>query len=146
MHSHRIPREIVTSIALSMLTVVAGAAATGPVRLKSPNGSLDVSIATVEKQTVQPDAGQLAYSVSFRNKPLLEWSNLGLAFEGAPTLGSAVRIDSSDSTTHDETWKSVQGKANPIRDHYNAVTVQAVDTAAGGARIAVEFRAYDDGV
>ena len=40
----------------------------------------------------------------------------------------------------------MQGKANPIRDHYNAVTVQTVETAAGGRRLVLEARAYDDGV
>ena len=38
------------------------------------------------------------------------------------------------------------GKANPIRNHYNAVTVQTVETAASGRRLTIEARAYDDGV
>ena len=146
MLTNRIIRYIVRGLAFAAVTFGANAAVTGPVRLKSPNGALEVSIATVQGQNVKPDAGQLAYAVTFRNKPVLEWSNLGLAVEGAPALGSAVRIDSSESASHDETWKSVQGKANPIRDHYNALTVQAVDTAATGRRMTVEVRAYDDGV
>ena len=40
----------------------------------------------------------------------------------------------------------MQGKANPIRNHYNAVTVQTVETAANGRRLVMEARAYDDGV
>ena len=40
----------------------------------------------------------------------------------------------------------MQGKANPIRNHYNAVAVQTVETAASGRRLAIEARAYDDGV
>ena len=40
----------------------------------------------------------------------------------------------------------MQGKASPIRNHYNAVTVETVETAAAAARFAIEARAYDDGV
>ena len=76
----------------------------------------------------------------------MEWSNLGLAFEGAPALGPAMRIASSHNSAGDETWNSVAGKANPIRDHYNAVSVQTVETTAAGRRVTIEARAYDDGV
>ncbi len=110
-----------------------------PPTVKSPNGALEMSIGTVRD-------GQLAYRVVFRGKPVIDWSNLGLAIEGAPVLGSAVRIESAETSSADETWNSVAGKANPIRNHYNAVTVQTVETGAGGRRLAIEARAYDDGV
>ena len=70
----------------------------------------------------------------------------GSLIEGSPALGPAVRIESSQASSQDETWNSVQGKANPIRNHYNAVTVQTVETAANGRRLVMEARAYDDGV
>jgi alpha-glucosidase len=122
------------------------AAQTGPVILKSPDGALEMTIGTVRGQAVQEAGGQLAYRVTFRGKPVLDWSNLGLAIEGSPVLGAAVRVELSQPSSQDETWKSIAGKANPIRNHYNAVTVQAVETAANGRRLAVEARAYDDGV
>jgi alpha-glucosidase len=77
---------------------------------------------------------------------VIEWSNFGLATEGSPALGPAVRIESSQASSQDETWTPVQGKASPIRNHYNAVTVQTVETAANGRRLVMEARAYDDGV
>jgi alpha-glucosidase len=117
-----------------------------PVILKSPNSGLELSIATVQGQAVQESGGQVAYRVTFRGKPVLDWSNLGLAIQGAPVLGSAVRIDSTKTSANDETWNSIAGKANPIRNHYNAVTVQTIETAPPGRRLAIEARAYDDGV
>jgi alpha-glucosidase len=122
------------------------AAAQAPVALQSPNGALEISIATVRGQAVQAAGGQLAYRVSFHGKPVIEWSKLGLLLEGSPALGPAVRIESSQPSSQDETWTSVQGKANPIRNHYNAVAVQTVETSAGGRRLTMEARAYDDGV
>jgi alpha-glucosidase len=126
-------------LGVALPAAFAAAAETEPVVLKSPNGAIEMSLATVR-------GGQLAYRVTFRGKVVLDWSNLGLAIEGAPVLGAAVRIESSQPSSHDESWQSVAGKANPIRDRYNAVTVQTVETAAGGRRLAIEARAYDDGV
>lgn len=144
MSTHPISPRIVKPVLIAALATIACAAE--PVHVKSPNGQLEISIATVQKQSVQPDAGQLAYSVRFGNKPVLEWSNLGLAIEGAPPLGSAVRIDSSEPSSHDDTWNPVAGKANPIRDHYHAATIRAVETGSPGRRLTIEVRAYDDGV
>ena len=95
-----------------------------------------------------PDAagGQLAYSIAFRGQPVLEWSNLGLLLEGASALGPAVRIETSQQSSQDETWKPVHGKTSPIRNQYNAVAVQTVETGQPARRLVVEARAYDDGV
>ncbi len=137
-------------IALS-LVLSAGlpaAAQTGQVSLKSPDGALELTVATVAGRggAISAAGGQLAYRVAFRGKPVLDWSNLGLAIEGAPVLGSAVRIESSQPSGKDETWNSIAGKANPIRNHYNAVTVQTLETAAAGRKLVIEARAFDDGV
>jgi alpha-glucosidase len=138
--------KVVKLSPLVLLAVLTAAAQTGPVVLTSPNAALEISIGTVRGQSVQAAGGQLAYRVAFRGQPVLQWSNLGLAIEGSPALGPAVRIESSQASSQDETWTSVQGKANPIRNHYNAVTVQTVETAANGRRLVMEARAYDDGV
>jgi alpha-glucosidase len=138
--------NIVRILALVPLALLTASAQTGPVVLQSPNGTLEISIATVQRQSVQAAGGQLAYRVAFRGQPVLEWSNLGLAFEGSPALGPTVRIESSQASSQDETWAPVAGKANPIRNHYNAVMVQTVETAPNGRRLVVEARAYDEGV
>ena len=138
--------KIVAILAPVLLTALTAVAQTSPVVLKSPNGALEISIATVRGQSVQTEGGQLAYRVAFRGQPVLEWSNLGLAIEGSPALGQAVRIDSSQPSSQDETWTPVQGKASPIRNRYNAVTVQTVETAPDARRLTIETRAYDDGV
>src|SRR5271157_1097765 len=121
------------------------AAAQPPVVVQSPNGALQLSIATLNGRSLQA-TGQLAYRVAFHAKPVLEWSKLGLALEGAAELGTAMRIESSQTSAGDGTWNSVAGKSNPIRDHYNAVSVQTVETTAAGRRLTIEARVYNDGV
>jgi alpha-glucosidase len=138
--------RIVRVLAPVLLGALTAAAQTGTVALKSPDGALDISIATLRGQSAQADGGQLAYRVAFRGKPVIEWSNLGLLLEGSPALGPGVQIESSWASSQDETWTAVQGKANPIRNHYNAVAVRTVETGANGRRLTIEARAYDDGV
>jgi hypothetical protein len=105
--------KIFRGLAFVLLTDLAGVAQTGQVALESPNGALEISVATVRGQAVQAAGGQLAYRVVFRGQPVLQWSNLGLLLEGAPALGPAVRIESSQASSQDETWTSVQGAPDP---------------------------------
>jgi hypothetical protein len=46
--------------------------------LKSPNGNLEISIATLTGETPSEAGGQLAYRVTFQDNSVLEWSHLGL--------------------------------------------------------------------
>src|SRR5271165_2627448 len=123
MYTHR---RLATLFSLSLAAGLVATAQT-PVALKSPDGALELSIATVGGQPAmvaqlsthvihsEESGGQLAYRVTFRGKPVVDWSNLGLAIQGAPVLGSAVRVESSKASASDTTWKSIAGKADPIR-------------------------------
>ncbi len=121
-------------------------AQTGPVVLKSPDGALEMFIATLRKGAPDAAGGQLAYRVSFRGKAVFDWSDLGLNLQGGPPLGNAVQVVKAEPSAKDDTWSGPHGKANPIRDHYNAVTVQVYEPERPGRRLSVEARAYDDGV
>ena len=116
-----------------------------PVTLKSPNSDLEIAIATLSEGSPSGE-GQLAYRVTFRGKPVLDWSSLGLDIQGAPPLGPAVRITGSENSSADESWRAPHGKANPIRDHYNAVRVRTSESGRRARMLEIEARAYDDGV
>jgi alpha-glucosidase len=138
--------KLLALVAAALPAVFTAAAQSQPVTLKSPNGALEISIATLRGRNPDAAGGQLAYSIAFRGQPVLEWSNLGLLLEGASALGPAVRIETSQQSSQDETWKPVHGKASPIRNQYKAVAVQTVETGQPARRLVVEARAYDDGV
>src|ERR1035441_1580182 len=108
--------KIVAIIAAALPAVFTAAAQSQPVTLRSPNGAIEISIATLRGRNPDAAGGQLAYSIAFRGQPMLEWSNLGLLLEGAPALGPAVRIETSQQSSQDETWKPVHGKTSPIRN------------------------------
>jgi len=93
--------KLVRTFAFVLLAVFTVSAQTGQVTLKSPNEALEISIATVRGQSVQPDGGQLSYSVNFRGQPVIQWSKLGLALEAVPAIGPAIRIESSRMASQD---------------------------------------------
>jgi len=127
------------------LIVCSANAQTGPVVLKSPNGEVEIAFATLSRGSQPAETGQLAYRASFRGKPVVDWSNLGLDIQGSQVLGAQVRITGSEQSQGDETWTAPQGKANPIRNRYNAVVIKAEETGSRRRFIEIEARAYDDG-
>src|ERR1035438_1168638 len=137
--------RVLAIVVVALPTVFTAGAQTMPVTLKSPNGALEISITTLRGRNPDAGGGQLAYSIVFRGQPVLEWSNLGRMLEGTPALGPAGRIETAQQSSHDETWKPVHGKSSPIRNQYNAVSVQTVETGQPARRLVVEARAYDDG-
>jgi alpha-glucosidase len=107
--------------------------------LSSPDGRLSITFDTAEE-------GQLVYEVSYQGKPVIVPSKLGLALGNYPVLGAGVKVDSAQPSSHDETYETIHGKSKPVRDHYNALRLELVESGFGGHRFAMEARAYDDGV
>jgi len=131
---------------LPLALCLALGAQTGPVELSSPDQKLEISFETVAGRRPSPSGGQLVYSVTYAGKPVIAPSRLGLALQGQPALGDHVRIVSSARDARDGTYDVIHGKSNPVRDHYNAVRIELSETGPRARRLAVEARAYDDGV
>ncbi len=121
------------------------AAQTSAVRLSSPDGRIEITFATRMGNADAAD-GALTYKVDFQGKPVLDWSRLGLEIQGQPPLGAAIRVVSSKTDQADETYRMPYGKSNPIRNHFRSVTLDLAEQARPFRKLAVEARAYDDGV
>jgi alpha-glucosidase len=114
------------------------AAAWGQGMVKSPDGSIELSFSA--------NQGQLAYSVSYRGRPILVDSALGLEMADQPVLGSHVRIVRTSAGAIDETYSMPHGKSNPIRNVCRKLSLEIEETAPPSRKFTVEARAYDDGV
>jgi len=110
----------------------------GQAPVKSPDGAIEMTIAA--------EAGRLAYGVTFHGKPVIAPSGLGLEIAGGPVLGSAVKIAGWHAGAVDETYTMLHGKANPVRNVCNTVSVDLEETAAPARKLTLEARAYNDGV
>ena len=87
---------------------------------------------------------QLAYTVSYQGKPLLEPSALRLDLKDQTPLGANVRIAASTPATNDETYRLVTGKASTVRNQYNALRLDLEELSAPSRKFSIEARAYDD--
>ena len=117
----------------------------GNVVLKSPDGRLAVTFETLQRD-LAAEAGQLVYSVAFRDKPLILHSALRLNLQGRRPLGAEVRIANVRATAHDDTYQLVTGKTKSVRDHYNSVALELEETGSSTGKLTVEARAYDDAI
>jgi hypothetical protein len=109
--------------------------------LKSPDGRLALDLSSIK--TVRP-----IYSLSFKNKPVVRDSRLGIELEGQPDLTDKFTIVSTDVNEVDERWKPVWGEVSEIRDNYRQLTVTLEQklAEAQGRTIVLRFRAFNDGI
>ena len=127
--------------------------------ISSPSGDLQL--------TFSMDATRPQYELSYKGKPVILPSHLGLelardkhASKGLneTDLMDGFEVEKTDTLSFDETWEPVWGETKTIRNHYNelAVTLQQKATAEGnhslptredGGRVLIlRFRLYDDGL
>ncbi|MBP8238765.1 MAG: glycoside hydrolase family 97 protein [Saprospiraceae bacterium] len=107
--------------------------------LKSPDGKILLEF------MLQPD-GAPAYSVSLADKVLLDTSTLGFTLKDAAALRTGFEVIKISTSTFDETWETVWGERNKIRNHYNELTAYLREKEAPNRLMNLVFRAYDDGV
>jgi alpha-glucosidase len=124
-------------------------AATCPAQLKSPDGKIELTFATM-KDNLPADTGRLVYYVTFNNKPLLNASGLRLDLQDQKPLGPDIRIIKSTPSANDSTYHPLAGKTSTVRDHYNAISIDLEESGAPGSsgarKLTLEARAYDDAV
>ena len=114
--------------------------------LKSPDGKLSMTF------TIAPD-GSPTYSLSYGETTILRPSHLGYEMRGVLKAGKLVfgdkgirkedgkpcwsfhdgfKVESVDTCSFDETWSPVWGEESEIRNHYNELAVNLVQTATEG--------------
>src|ERR1700688_4060417 len=107
--------------ALFLATTLCAFAQGDLVGVTSPNGQIEFRLFMLP----QEDPGEhprLAYEVSFRGKPLMDTSYLGLNIRDQPVLGVNLDIVTSKKQSIDETYTVPAGKTKIIRNRYNSLT------------------------
>ena len=83
---------------------------------------------------------RISYSVRYKNKLILPFSNVWLSLSDGNVLGYNSRITSKKTASVDKRVTPNYGMAHHYRDRYNEVELQFED------RFSIIFRAYDNGV
>ena len=121
--------------AMTSAFLLAGSAAhAADVMVKSPNGAIRLAL-------VAQKAGRLAYRVTFKERPVIETSPLGIAVDGVD-LGRGAMLGKVERYKTDEkyAWRGVHSQAV---DHGQGARISVVH-AASRTPFTVEVRVFDD--
>jgi len=108
--------------------------ASAQVTVSSPDGLVRMTITGGER---------LNYAVTYRGKPVIAPSTMGLEIQGQPPLGLNMNLGEPKTGKIDETYTVPAGKSSSIRNQCNTVTVEAIENAR---TLTIEARAYNDAV
>ena len=127
----------IQSVLLSLSFLMMSAWSLQAEDLKSPNGRLVMHFEV-------DGMGCPVYTLSYKGKPVIKRSRLGLEAEGF-SLREGFQLQKAETATFDETWKPVWGEVSSIRNHYNELAV-TLHQAKDDRTIRIRFRLYDDGL
>lgn len=113
------------------------ASAQEPVTLRSPDGTIEVTINA---------KGPLSYSVQIDNQAIVTNSKLGLELRDGPQFGSDIKLLRVEHGHANQTWQNRWGKRSQVRDQYNEVRLVVAENASPAPNFQLIFRAYNDGV
>ena len=152
------------SAIITLALAVACAPKQGPVTdvqtLKSPDGNMEMTFHLTAEGTPQ-------YALSYGDKEVILPSNLGFEFRGvlkaqklvynadgtiskedrepAYSFYDGFAVESVETASFDETWEPVWGEEKEIRNNYNELLVNLVQTSSE-KKMSIRFRLYNDGL
>ena len=136
----------------------------GPVtdvqKIQSPDGNMEMTFQLTSEGTPQ-------YALNYGDQKVILPSNLGFDFRGVlkaqqlvynadGTISKEDRqpvysfhdgfaVESIETASFDETWEPVWGEEKEIRNNYNELLVNLVQTSSE-KKMAIRFRLYNDGL
>ena len=153
--------------AISSIALLAACTATQPAgevtdvqTLKSPDGNMEMTFQLTAEGTPQ-------YALNYSDQKVILPSDLGFEFRGVlkaqklvynadGTISKEDRepvqqfyegftVESVETGTFDETWEPVWGEESHIRNNYNELLVNLVQTSSE-RKMSIRFRLYNDGL
>ena len=156
-------KKILSAIIVAALAV-ACTPKQGPVTdvqtLKSPDGNMEMTFHLTAEGTPQ-------YALTYGDQQVILPSNLGFEFRGvlkaqklvynadgtitkedrkpAYSFYDGFAVESVETASFDETWEPVWGEEKEIRNNYNELLVNLVQTSSE-KKMSIRFRLYNDGL
>jgi hypothetical protein len=107
--------------------------------LQSPDGNLRLTVSNEA-------SGQLHYSLSYKNKTVLQPGSLGITLKEPSVNLSLFKVVANSTSNHDSEWKPVWGEWASIRDRHRELRLQFEDLGSQHLRLDVVFRLFDEGL
>src|SRR5215216_1100601 len=90
--------------------------------------------------------GQPTYQLSFKGKPIVQKSRLGLQLKDQPGFANGFTLVNSGASNTDETWEPAWGEVKRIRNHYTELTITLRQASLNNRTMIIRFRLFDDGL
>lgn len=108
-------------------------------KVVSPNGEMQMLFEMMED-------GTPAYSLSYKGKPVIKTSKLGLILKNDEhSLINDFEVIEREESDFDETWEPVWGEESEIRNQYNELAV-ILNQKSTDREMIIRFRVFDDGL
>lgn len=114
--------------------------------LKSPDGQLSIVFETIVDNQALEKGGQLVYSVTYQDQPLIDRSALSLELQNQKPLGEGVKIISTEKSGFDQSYELIAGKTSFVHDQYYALKIHLEENEFPARELIIKARAYDDAV
>ncbi|GAA4314949.1 glycoside hydrolase family 97 protein [Nibribacter koreensis] len=86
------------------------------------------------------------YQLSYKNKPVIKTSRLGLELVNNPSLLDGFTVTNTEQKTVNETWDPIMGEQKTIRNNYNELLVTLTQKGQKDRFIKLRFRVFNDGL
>jgi alpha-glucosidase len=141
-------RSLLPMACVSWLLIVAPGSSVGRdapsgAAIASPDGRIRAGVSLVPNGDGRAAP---AYSISYRGRPIVIPSRLGIDLADGSGLGRDATIEEVRTRTIDETYTQHPGKRSRVVNHCEEVTVAMRERGASPRRWEVVLRAYNDGV
>lgn len=90
--------------------------------------------------------GQASYELSFKGKPVIEKSSLGIILKDQPDFFKDLTLVKADTSSFNEVWQPVWGEESRIRNNYRELAVTLQKTGTEKRTMIIRFRLFDDGL
>ena len=102
--------------------------------VSSPNGEVNASFFLNKRKPF--------YRVMRQGREIIGPSRLGFILKDAPPLVEGFEIESQETKSVDETWTQPWGEKKDIRNHYNELRINLVETSEPSRRMTIVFRVF----
>ena len=126
-----------SAIAIAMAGVSFAFDTAHAAQISSPSG-----IVTLEADVINSIP---TYSVSYKGKPVIKPSTLGLELADGPDMMDGFKLVDTATASFDEIWHPVWGENKDIRNNYNELLLK-LDQPKHYRKMNIRFRVYDDGI
>lgn len=92
------------------------------------------------------EGGVPSYTLSYKKKPVIKSSKLGLELNGSPSMSDGFTIIEEERNSVDDSWEPIWGEQRTIRNHYNELLITLAQEAQQGRYIRIRFRLFNDGL